>query len=156
MSPDHTFRKECVMAVCTCYSYIAGNTDCKLRLQFFPHRNQLTSVVINMFIHSSMVPQLFFGPWPLLQFRNLFYSDGTTPWTSDRPISTPLPKHRITQTQNKLTHRHPYLEWGSNEDPSAQASEESSCLRPRGHCDRLAFERAETVHALDRAATVTG
>jgi hypothetical protein len=38
---------------------------------------------------------------------------------------------------------------------SVRASEDSSCLRPRGHCDRLASERAKTVHA-DRAATVTG
>jgi hypothetical protein len=41
-------------------------------------------------------------------------------------------------------------------DYSVRASEDSSCLRSRGHCDRLAFERAKTVHALDRAATVTG
>jgi hypothetical protein len=41
-------------------------------------------------------------------------------------------------------------------DPSVRASEDSSCLRPRGHCDRLASERAKTVHASDRAATVTG
>jgi hypothetical protein len=39
-------------------------------------------------------------------------------------------------------------------DPSVRASEDSSCLKPRGHCERLAFERAKTVHALDRAATV--
>jgi hypothetical protein len=37
---------------------------------------------------------------------------------------------------------------------SVRASEDSSCLRPCGHCDRLASERAKTVHALDSAATV--
>jgi hypothetical protein len=37
-------------------------------------------------------------------------------------------------------------------DPSVRASEDSSYLRPRGHCDRLASERAKTVHALDRTA----
>jgi hypothetical protein len=39
-------------------------------------------------------------------------------------------------------------------DPSIRASEDSSCLRPRDHWDRLAFERAKIVHALDRVATV--
>jgi hypothetical protein len=40
--------------------------------------------------------------------------------------------------------------------PSVRVSEDSSRLRPRGYRDRLASERAKTVHALDRAATVTG
>jgi hypothetical protein len=52
-------------------------------------------------IHSSMALQPFVGPWPLLQFRNLFYTDGRTRWTSDQPVARPLPKHRTTQTQNK-------------------------------------------------------
>jgi hypothetical protein len=38
----------------------------------------------------------------------------------------------------------------------ACASEDSSCLRPLGYRDRLASERAKTVHALDRSANVTG
>jgi hypothetical protein len=37
-----------------------------------------------------------------------------------------------------------------------RASEDSSCPRPLGYRDRLASERAKTVHALDRSATVTG
>jgi hypothetical protein len=37
-----------------------------------------------------------------------------------------------------------------------RASEDCSCLRPRGYRDRLGSERAKTVHALDRSATVTG
>jgi hypothetical protein len=41
-------------------------------------------------------------------------------------------------------------------DPSVRASEDNSCLRPHGYRDRLASERAKTVHALDRVATVTG
>jgi hypothetical protein len=51
-----------------------------------------------------MVLQPFVGPWPLLQFRNLFCRDGRTPWTSDQPVARPLPKHTTTQTQNKHTH----------------------------------------------------
>jgi hypothetical protein len=46
-------------------------------------------------IHSSMVLQLFVGPW-LLQFRILFYRDGRAPSTSDQPIARPLPTHRTS------------------------------------------------------------
>jgi hypothetical protein len=50
-----------------------------------------------------MALQLFLRPWPLLQFRNLFYTHCTTPWTGDQPVARPLPTHRTTQTQNKRT-----------------------------------------------------
>jgi hypothetical protein len=60
-----------------------------------------------VFIHSSMALQPFVRPWPLLQFRNLFYTVGRTPWTSDQPVARPLPTHRRTQTQiNAHTHIH--------------------------------------------------
>jgi hypothetical protein len=62
------------------------------------------------FIHSSMVLQPFVGPWPLLQFRNLLYTGGRTPWTSDQPVARPLPIHRTIQTQKKRTHIHPCCE----------------------------------------------
>jgi hypothetical protein len=61
----------------------------------------------------SMALQPFVGPWPLLQFRNLLYTVGRTPWTEDQPATRPLPTHRTTQTQNKR--RHSYLEWDSNQ-----------------------------------------
>jgi hypothetical protein len=66
------------------------------------------------FIRSSTALQPFVGPWPLIHFRNLFYTDGRTPWTSDQSIARPLPTHRTTQTQYKRTHRHPCLQWDSN------------------------------------------
>jgi hypothetical protein len=79
-------------------------------------------------------------------------------------------KHKVN------AQRHSLLEWDSNPrsqclsgrrqfmpqtarplwPASVWASEDSSCFRPRGHCDRLASERAKTVHALDRTATVIG
>jgi hypothetical protein len=40
--------------------------------------------------------------------------------------------------------------------PGVRLSEDISCFRPLGYRDRLASERAKTVHALDRSATVTG
>jgi hypothetical protein len=84
-----------------------------------------------------MTLQPFAGPWPLYQFRNLFCTDGSTPWTSDQPVARPLPIHRAIQTQNKRTHRHP-------------------CLWVRFEPTNPAFEQAKTVHALERAATVIG
>jgi hypothetical protein len=94
-------------------------------------------------------------PWPLIQFRNQFFTDGRNPWTSDQPVARPVPKHRTTQTQNKSIHIANIHALGRirTHDPSVRASEDSSCHRPRGYCDRLASERAKTVHALDRATT---
>jgi hypothetical protein len=86
-----------------------------------------------------MALQPFVGPWPLLQFRNRFYTDGRTTWTSDQTVARPLLKHRTIRTQNKRLHT-PNIHTLSvirTHDPSARASEGSSCLRARGHCDRL-------------------
>jgi hypothetical protein len=78
-----------------------------------------------------MVLQPFVGPWPLLQFRNLFYTDSLDERSARRKAA------RATQTHNKCTHKHP-------------------CLRVGFEPKIPAFERAKTVHALNRAATVTG
>jgi hypothetical protein len=94
------------------------------------------SLLSNEFIHSTMVLQPFVGPWPLLQFRNLFYRDGRTPWPSDQPVARSLPVHRTTKTQNKRPHTS--MPWVGFE-PTIPA-----------------FEGAKTVHALDRATTMTG
>jgi hypothetical protein len=106
-----TLRKESVLAPVLCISM------------------PCTTVIRLSFIHSSMVLQLFVGPWPLLQFRNLLHTDGRAPWTSDQPVARPLPTHRTTQTQKKCTHRHSCLEWDSN--PWSQRWSE----RPSSHCD---------------------
>jgi hypothetical protein len=97
-------------------------------------------------------------PSPLIQFRNNYFTDSRAPWTGDQPVASPVPKHRTTHKQNKRIHT-PNIHALSGirtHDPSVRASEDSSCLRPLGYCDRLASERAKTVHALDCAATVTG
>jgi hypothetical protein len=79
---------------------------------------------------------------PLFDFGRFFsfsilYTVGRTPWTGDQPVARPLPTHRTTQTQNKCTqYGHPCLELDSN-PRSRRSSEDSSCFRPRGHCDRL-------------------
>jgi hypothetical protein len=33
----------------------------------------------------------------------LSYTDGTSPWTGDQPVASPLPTHRTTQARNKRT-----------------------------------------------------
>jgi hypothetical protein len=90
---------------------------------------------VHSFIHSLKDLQPFVGHWPLFQFLNL-YTVGRTPWTSDKPVARPLPTHRTTQTQNKRT---------------------QTCM-PRVVFEPTipVFERAKTVRALDRAATVIG
>jgi hypothetical protein len=61
----------------------------------------LTQLLSIKYLSMSVEP--FVGPWPLLQFRNIFYTDGRSLWTSDQPVARPLPKHRTTQAQNKRT-----------------------------------------------------
>jgi hypothetical protein len=66
----------------------------------------------------------------------ILYTIGRTPWTGDQPVARPLITHRTTQTQNKLT--------------------QASMPRVGFESTTPVFERAKTVHALDRAATVIG
>jgi hypothetical protein len=71
------------------------------------------------------------------QFHDHF-TGGRTPWTSDQLVARRLPKHRTIQTQNKLIHT-PNINalcGIRNHDPSFQASEDSSYLRPLGYRDR--------------------
>jgi hypothetical protein len=75
---------------------------------------------IHSFIH-----QWLYSPF---QFRNIFYTNGRTPWTSDQHVARPLPAQRTTQTQNKNTHRHLCLEWDSN--PRSQRSSERRQFMP--------------------------
>jgi hypothetical protein len=73
------------------------------------------------------------GPWPLLSVFMIIFTDGRTSWTSDQLVARPLPKHRI----NTYTYQTSMPCVGF--EPMTPAS-----------------ERAETVHALGRSATVTG
>jgi hypothetical protein len=56
------------------------------------------------------------------------------PWTGDQPVARPLPAHRTTQTPNKRT--------------------QTSMPRVGFEPTISVFERAKTVHVLDRVATV--
>jgi hypothetical protein len=86
-----------------------------------------------MYVFIALQP--FVGSWPLFQFLDPIHSR----WDSldgDQPVARPLPTHRTTQTQNKRI----------------QTSKPQVAFEPM----TPVFERAKTVHALDRAATVIG
>jgi hypothetical protein len=75
--------------------------------------------------------------WALVAFQ--FFNPktvGRTLWTGDEPVLRPLPRHRTTQTQNE----------------SKQISVPRVGFEPMIPL----FERAKTVHVLDRAVTVIG
>jgi hypothetical protein len=83
-----------------------------------------------------MTLQPFVGPWPLLQFRNSFTQtvglfERVIGPSQGRYLHTRQYKHRI----NAHTDIHA-LSRIRTQDPSIPASEDSSCLRPRGHQDR--------------------
>jgi hypothetical protein len=97
--------------------------------------------------------QLFFsmalpahsGPRPLIQFRNHFSQTvGLLRWmissSHGRYLHTGKHKHRI----NTYTHQTNALIGIRTHYPSVRASEDSSCLRPRGYWDRL--QPITTVH----------
>jgi hypothetical protein len=76
-----------------------------------------------------------FEPWRFFIFLTL-YTVRRTPWTGDQHFARPVPAHRTTQTQNKRT--------------------QTSMSRVGFESTIPVFERAKTVHSLDRAANVIG
>jgi hypothetical protein len=92
---------------------------------------------IHSFIHPSIVLQPFVGPWPFRRFPNLFNTVGRTPWwvispSQGRYLHTGQHKYKI----NAHTNIHASSGFRIH-NPSIRVGEGSSCLRPRGHCDRL-------------------
>jgi hypothetical protein len=92
--------------------------------------NHRLQYVIHSFIRQWLYI-LLLGPSLFFSFVIFFYTDDWTSWTSDQPIARPLPTHKTTQTQNRRTHS-----GIRTHDPSVLGSEDNSCHRPRGHCDR--------------------
>jgi hypothetical protein len=93
---------------------------------------------IDFFFHWLYTP---LGPWPLLlSFMIILQTVRLLGRviSSSQGLYLPLPKHRTTQTQNKhmhITNIHAFYGIRTH-DPSFQASEYSSFLRPLGYCDR--------------------
>jgi hypothetical protein len=88
---------------------------------------------IYLSIYGSTALLLGFGSF--LDFL-IFYTVGRTPWKGNQPVARPLPAHRTAQIQNKR----------------AQESIPQVGFEPT----ILMFERAKTVHFLDRRATMIG
>jgi hypothetical protein len=95
----------------------------------------LQSYISELLISLSMVPQPLVGPWSIFSFL-LPHTDSRTPWTSDQPVTRPLPTRRTTQRQNK--HTQTSMPWVGFE-PTIPT-----------------FKRAKTVHVLDSLATEIG
>jgi hypothetical protein len=83
----------------------------------------LLTVIIKRALDISVCRRYFFPPMALqpllgpgLFFSSviIFYTDGSAPWTDDKPVARPLPTHSTTQTQYKRIHRYPCLDWDSN------------------------------------------
>jgi hypothetical protein len=109
-------------------------TECVFTSNKFLQRHAI-SVLLSFpsFINGSTA---FSWPWPLLQFRNHFTQTvgllgGVISPSQDLYVHTGRHKHRI----NAHTDIHA-LSGIRNHDLSVRTSEDSSCLRPRGHCDR--------------------
>jgi hypothetical protein len=92
-----------------------------------------------IFFSLALQPPL--GSWHFFTFMIIF-TDDRIPWMGDQLAARPLPKHRTTQTQNKHIHTpNIHALCGIRiHDSSFRASEDNSCLRPRGHCDRHCFK----------------
>jgi hypothetical protein len=101
---------------------------------------------------TELMYSFFTGSTALVDPRGSFsfmviFTDGRNPWTSDKLVARPLPKHRTTQTQNKRIHTHTHthtpnihiLSGIRTHDLSVGASEDSSYLRPLRYCDRLMY-----------------
>jgi hypothetical protein len=78
---------------------------------------------------------------PLLDLGRLFsflilHTPDRSPWMGDQPVAGPLTTHRTTQTQTKRT--------------------QTSMPREGFETTISAFQRAKTVHVLDRTHTVIG
>jgi hypothetical protein len=76
------------------------------------------------------------GPGLFFSSVIIFYADGRTTWTSRKLVARPLPIHRTTQTQNKRIPNNHASSGIRTHDLTVRASEDSSCLRPRGRCNR--------------------
>jgi hypothetical protein len=101
-----------------------------LKLLWGIYRKSSSNLFIYLWLYSP-----FLDPGNFFSFL-LLCTVGITPSTEDQPVARPLPTHRTIQTQNKRTQTS--MPWVGLEPTLA------------------AFERAKTVHALDRAATVNG
>jgi hypothetical protein len=102
------------------------------------HLGESNHLSIYLSIYLSMALQLFVGPWPLLQFLDLFtqsvgFLGRVISPLQGRYLHTGQHKHRINAHNTDI-----YASNGiRTHDPSVWGGADSSWPRGRGHCDRL-------------------
>jgi hypothetical protein len=104
-------------------------------------RNITTVLCIRHFFPLALQPQ--FWPWPTSMklsvslYITRSWTFGRTPCTGDQLVARPLPvhKHRKTHTHTQTPNIHALNEIRTH-DPGFRASEDSTCPRPLGYCDR--------------------
>jgi hypothetical protein len=92
----------------------------------------------NAIIITALQPLLGLDRFFFFSFLTL-YRVGRTPWTGDQPVARPLLTNRI----NAHRHIHASSRFRTHV-PSVWESEDSSCLRPCGHCDRRLVNEDKT------------
>jgi hypothetical protein len=100
-----------------------------------------------------MAVQLFVGPWPLFQFLDPVHSryDSLGRGSARRKAATYLHTEQHRHGINAHNTDIHALSWIRTHDPSVRAVEDSSCLRPRGHCDRRVQHNEVIFMILSRA-----
>jgi hypothetical protein len=99
--------------------------------------NYIPRIIRQSLLFFLLLPLWSIGhPWNVLfQFSPLIlYTVGRTSWTVNQPISRPLRTKNNTDTINADIHA---LSGMRTHDPSVRRGEDSLCLRPCGHCDRV-------------------
>jgi hypothetical protein len=96
-----------------------------VRLRPLPSKHFSYSSVILFY---SMALPAHSVSWPLIQFRNHFFTNGRTLWTSDPPVARPLATHGTTQKRRINAHRNPCVKWDSNPRSQRPSERTSSCL----------------------------
>jgi hypothetical protein len=100
--------------------------QCHCRENIKSHKSSFILCLIH-FIHSSMVLQPFVGPWPILQFRNHFYTVGLL----GRVISPSQVRYLHTGQHKHRIYAHTDIHALSairTHDLSVRPSEDISCL----------------------------
>jgi hypothetical protein len=88
--------------------------------------SSVTTLLLLLWLYNS-----FLGIGRFFSFL-ILYTAGRTPWRGDQSVARPLPTHR-TDAHNTDIHA---LRGVRTHNPRFRAREDSSCTRPRDHCDR--------------------
>jgi hypothetical protein len=106
LSKLYTYAYLLTCSVCCDFAYFTRLDGNSLQTYIYCCKsNHTKDLALHFFSNGSYrAPGLFFSS------VIIFYTDGRTPWTSDKPVARPLPTQRTTQTQNKRIYRLPCLE----------------------------------------------